>query len=102
MTIKEKTLLFWVLFIALALFAMVYLRAILLPFVAGAAIAYVLDPIASYLERLGLPRVVGSLLILIIFGILLFFLLVTVAPYLVRELRDFALACRCIWKICAR
>lgn len=92
MTIKEKTLLFWVLFIALALFAMVYLRAILLPFVAGAAIAYVLDPIASYLERLGLPRVVGSLFILIIFGILLFFLLVTVAPYLVRELRDFALA----------
>lgn len=92
MTIKEKTLLFWVLFIALTLFAMVYLRAILLPFVAGAAIAYVLDPIASLLERLGLPRVVGSLFILIIFGILLFFLLVTVAPYLVRELRDFALA----------
>lgn len=92
MTIREKTLIFWGLVIVVLIFGMVYLRAILLPFVAGAALAYVLDPIATRLQRLGLSRFFATLLILILFGILLFFVLVTVAPFLVRELRDFAVA----------
>lgn len=90
MSIKEKTFTFWVIFILLTLILMIYLRPILLPFVAGAAIAYLLDPIVTMLKRAGLPRAVGALTILVIFAILILLLLVTVAPFLVRELKDFA------------
>jgi predicted PurR-regulated permease PerM len=39
------------------------LRDILLPFVAGAALAYLLTPLADRLERLGLNRILAALLI---------------------------------------
>ena len=40
------------------------LREILLPFVAGMALAYLLDPLANRLERLGVNRLVASLVII--------------------------------------
>ena len=47
---------FW-LIAALVTIAMLYvLRDMLLPFVAGMAIAYFLDPVADRLERMGTPR----------------------------------------------
>ena len=65
---------FWLLALA-ALVALVWLlNAILLPFIAGLVLAYFLDPVADALERLGLPRVVASLAILI--SAILFFTLV--------------------------
>src|SRR5919205_2604019 len=60
----QRQLLFWVGFI-LVLVALLYaLRGILLPFVAGMALAYLLDPVADRLQRLGLSRVVATMLIL--------------------------------------
>ena len=41
--------------------------ASLLPFVAGMALAYFLDPVADRLQRLGLSRAAATLLILIAF-----------------------------------
>jgi len=38
---------------------------ILLPFIAGFVLAYFLDPVADALERLGLPRVVATVIILL-------------------------------------
>ena len=38
---------------------------IMLPFIAGLVLAYFLDPVADALERLGLPRLAATLLILI-------------------------------------
>ncbi|TXN39281.1 AI-2E family transporter [Methylobacterium sp. WL30] len=43
------------------------LREVMLPFVAGIALAYLLDPLADRLERLGLGRLTASLLILAMF-----------------------------------
>jgi predicted PurR-regulated permease PerM len=40
------------------------LQDILLPFIAGFVLAYFLDPVADRLERLGLPRIVATLVIL--------------------------------------
>ncbi len=88
MTARDKTIVFWTLLIVLTVLATIYVREILLPFVAGAALAYFLDPIADRLVRAGMPRLLASILILATFAILTFLLLVTVVPFLIRELRS--------------
>jgi predicted PurR-regulated permease PerM len=40
------------------------LQDILLPFIAGFVLAYFLDPVADRLERIGIPRIIATLLIL--------------------------------------
>jgi predicted PurR-regulated permease PerM len=40
------------------------LQEILLPFIAGFVLAYFLDPVADRLERLGLPRIAATVVIL--------------------------------------
>ena len=67
---------------ALLLYA---LRDALMPFAAGVIIAYLLDPLASRLERLGLSRLAASLLILMIFLALLIGALLAVTPLLVKQ-----------------
>jgi predicted PurR-regulated permease PerM len=68
---------FWIATLAIFVAGLWLLRGILLPFVAGMALAYLLDPVANRLERLGLNRLVAALLIIGIFlvGILLLFIL---------------------------
>lgn len=63
MTLKQQ-LTFWL--IALAVFGLLLwlFSAILLPFIAGLALAYFLDPVADMLERKGLPRLAATLVIL--------------------------------------
>ncbi len=58
-----RTWVFWVSMVLLALASVYLLRAALLPFVAGAAVAYFLDPVADWLERHGLSRLVATILI---------------------------------------
>ncbi|MCW5716683.1 MAG: AI-2E family transporter [Bauldia sp.] len=60
--------------------------SILLPFVAGAALAYLLDPVADWLERRGLSRTAATLLMLVIFAVLFLLLLVLLIPALVAQL----------------
>ena len=55
---------FWVLTLLVGVVALCVLREILLPFVAGMALAYLLDPLANRLERLGVNRLVASLVII--------------------------------------
>jgi len=88
MVTRDKTLVFWTLLLVLTILAMIYLREILLPFVAGAALAYFLDPIADRMVRAGLSRLIASILILSTFALITFLLLVTVVPFLIRELRE--------------
>jgi predicted PurR-regulated permease PerM len=58
---------FW-LFVAVAVLALLWLlRGMLLPFVLGMALAYVLDPVADRLERWGVPRWIATILGLSIF-----------------------------------
>jgi predicted PurR-regulated permease PerM len=74
--------LFWLGIIALFILAVDLLRSILLPFVAGAAIAFFLDPLADRLERLRVSRTSATLITLagFLLGIVLFLLLL--APLL--------------------
>jgi len=67
--------------ILVALSILVYLlREVMLPFVAGIALAYLLDPLADRLERLGLGRLAASLLILALFVIALIVSLLILIP----------------------
>ena len=62
---------------------------ILLPFVAGMVLAYFLDPVADRLQRIGLSRVMATVLILFAFIVVLTLALVIVIPILVTQLSDF-------------
>jgi predicted PurR-regulated permease PerM len=80
---------FWL--IAAAFFGVfVYLfSAILLPFVAGMALAYFLDPVADRLQRLGLSRTAATLLILLAFIVSLAIAMIVLIPVLASQLADF-------------
>ena len=88
----RRHLLFW--FAALVVF-IIFLwafRSILLPFVAGMALAYFLDPIADWLERRGLSRMMATVVILVCFVLIFALSLVIVIPIIVGQLNQFALA----------
>jgi predicted PurR-regulated permease PerM len=55
---------FWLIALAAFIATLWLLKEILLPFIAGFVLAYFLDPVADRLERLGLPRLVATTLIL--------------------------------------
>jgi predicted PurR-regulated permease PerM len=73
----------------LALFLYVF-SDILLPFVAGMVLAYFLDPVADRLQRLGLSRVMATVVILIAFIVVLVLAFVILVPVLATQLADFA------------
>jgi predicted PurR-regulated permease PerM len=55
---------FWFAALLVLVLVLWLLQDILLPFIAGFVLAYFLDPVADRLERLGLPRIAATLLIL--------------------------------------
>lgn len=80
----------WVFAVLVAAFLFRLLSSTLLPFIAGLVLAYLLNPLASRLERLGLNRLGASLTILLLFVFALLFAIVLVAPPLARQLFGFA------------
>lgn len=61
------------------------LSDILLPFVLGAAIAYLLEPLTKYLTSKGLARWLASLTILSVFFLIVAALFVLISPVIYRE-----------------
>ena len=61
------------------------LHDILLPFVAGIALAYVYAPIADRMERVGMNRTVAALLIVTVFIVTLIALTVLLVPLLLQQ-----------------
>ena len=85
---EERRLILWLLVFA-ALAAFVYiLRGALFPFIAGMAVAYLLDPVADWLERFGVPRLIASLLIVLVFILALAAVLVVLVPILIDQVMD--------------
>jgi predicted PurR-regulated permease PerM len=80
---------FWGLTLVIFVLLLWLLRGILLPFVAGMAIAYLLDPVANRLERLGVNRLLATLAIIGIFIIALLVLFILLAPILGGQLASF-------------
>src|SRR5690349_15154448 len=85
----ERNIVFWI--AALAAFIALFwlLSPILLPFVLGMAIAYVLDPLANQLSKRGIGRALAASLILGGFVLALALLVLLIAPILAQQLAAF-------------
>ena len=80
---------FWVLTLVVTLLVLYVLREILLPFVAGMALAYLLDPLANRLERLGVNRLVATLVIIGAVVLMFVILMLIFVPILSAQLGAF-------------
>jgi predicted PurR-regulated permease PerM len=85
----QRQVTFWVVAL-LALVALLWLLSdVLLPFVAGMALAYLLNPIALRAERLGIPRAVSALLIVTVVIVVLVVAAMLIAPIVSEQLTTF-------------
>jgi predicted PurR-regulated permease PerM len=80
-----RPLLLWLAPVLLLLSCLVLLRGILLPFLVGMAAAYVLDPAADRLQRLGLGRTAATLLLTTAFFAALVSVLLLVLPVVIDQ-----------------
>ncbi|MEX2201423.1 MAG: AI-2E family transporter [Dongiaceae bacterium] len=84
MRIERRIL--WSLAILLAVGCILYLlRGVLLPFVAGMAIAYCLDPVCDRIERMGLSRTWATAIVTVAFGVIVLVLIAVLAPLLYEQ-----------------
>lgn len=85
----QRQISFWLLALAGFILFLYVFSPILLPFVAGMALAYLLDPIADRLEGLGLSRLSATVTILILFLVFFVLALVVILPVLGSQLAGF-------------
>lgn len=79
---------YWGIATAVFLFLLWALGTVILPFLVGGAIAYFLDPVADRLERMGLSRVLATIIIFVfLLGIVILALLVII-PLLIQQTND--------------
>lgn len=80
---------FWLVVAICTIGGIYVLRSVLLPFVAGAAVAYFLDPLADWLERRGLSRIMATVVITTMFLLLFAGALLLLIPALHAQISDF-------------
>jgi predicted PurR-regulated permease PerM len=85
----ERQIVFWLAILIVFVLLLWLLSEILLPFVAGAAIAYLLTPLTDRLERLGVNRLAAALLIITLVVMAIVLLILLVAPILGGQLASF-------------
>jgi predicted PurR-regulated permease PerM len=81
-----RPLIFWIAAIAAVAATVVLLHEILLPFVAGLTLAYLLDPIVDRLERIGLNRAAATLALIAFFIVAIVLLMVLAVPVIGAEI----------------
>ncbi len=86
----EWQIAFWLAVLILFGVAGYMFASVLAPFIASLALGYVLDPVVTRLQRLGLNRLAATLVILAIFLLLNAVLIFTLGPILGRQLVGFA------------
>ncbi|MGE0846856.1 MAG: AI-2E family transporter [Flavobacteriaceae bacterium] len=89
MTVSQQVRI-WLFALLAAGIVLYLLRGILLPFVAGMALAYSLDPVADRLERRGFSRMAATVTILGIFALIFLLALLALVPVLISQLSGFA------------
>jgi predicted PurR-regulated permease PerM len=85
----RRQLFFWtgalIVFIAL----LWLLGDVLMPFIAGMALAYLLDPLVRQVQRLGLSRAIASVVVVLIFILIIALALILLLPVLVEQIAEF-------------
>ena len=84
----RRQIFFWLLALVVFIAFLMVFRSILLPFIAGMALAYFLDPVADWFERRGFSRMMATLAILAAFVALFAVSLVVLIPILVTQAAD--------------
>ncbi|MCP8895669.1 AI-2E family transporter [Shinella daejeonensis] len=85
----KRQIVFWLLALTAFILFLFVFSNILLPFIAGLALAYFLDPVADRLERLGLSRTMATVFILFAFLVVFALSLMIVIPLLATQAADF-------------
>jgi predicted PurR-regulated permease PerM len=81
----QRQISFWVAAFVVLVILLWTLQAILLPFIAGFVLAYFLDPIADRLEKMGLPRIAATTVILLAAIFILVFIGLMIVPVAVDQ-----------------
>ncbi|MFZ0845613.1 MAG: AI-2E family transporter [Pseudolabrys sp.] len=85
----QRQVVFWLAALAAFILVLWLLSEILLPFVAGLAIAYLLNPLTDRIERLGVNRLIAALIIITLVVMAIVLLILLVAPILGSQLSSF-------------
>ncbi|HZL30133.1 MAG TPA: AI-2E family transporter [Pseudolabrys sp.] len=85
----QRQFVFWPIALAVFILLLWLLSEILLPFVAGMAIAYLLTPLTDRLERLGLHRLAAALIIITLVVLAIILMILLIAPMLGGQLSSF-------------
>ena len=80
---------FWLILLLVTLICVYLLRGVLLPFVAGMAVAYLLDPLCDRLERWKLSRTWATTLVTVCFVLLCALVLLLIIPAVVSQIATF-------------
>jgi predicted PurR-regulated permease PerM len=85
----QQHVLFWFAIAAVAGAGLWLLSPVLLPFIVGIVLAYLLNPVTNRLQRLGVNRTVAALLIVTLFVLAFVLLIVIIAPIVGNQLSAF-------------
>ena len=85
----RRQVMFWTAALIIFVLFLMTFSSILLPFIAGMALAYFLDPVADRLERLGLSRLMATVVILFAFLVVFVLSLMIIIPVLASQFNDF-------------
>ncbi len=85
----QRQIFFWLLVLVGFIAFLLVFSSILLPFLAGMALAYFLDPVADRLERLGLSRLMATIAILVAFVVVLALSLMIIVPLVATQAAEF-------------
>ena len=65
--IEKKQTIFWIVITCILFLAIYTLSSVLMPFVAGMILAYLLDPLVDRVEKIGIRRSLSTFFVLTIF-----------------------------------
>src|SRR5262249_1513852 len=85
----ERQVSFWLAALAVVALVLWLLGPILLPFVAGMALAYLLNPVTNRLQQLGISRLVAALIVIGLFVLAFVLLTFLIRPILAEPLAAF-------------
>jgi predicted PurR-regulated permease PerM len=85
----QRQMMFWLAALAVFILVLWLLSEILLPFIAGLAIAYLLTPLTDRLQRMGLHRLGAALLIITVVVLAFVIVILLIAPILAGQLWSF-------------
>jgi len=85
MMTRERQVTFWIVALAVLVALLWLLSEMLMPFAAGMVLAYLLDPLARRVERLGVSRGIAALVIVTVVVVALVVIAMLVAPILTNE-----------------